>query len=132
MSSNYPLASLISKLNFASKRKLSYIFVSFTRFNFLILKILQDEGVINGLSVRNEKIMVYLKYVKNKSVFRSLNVVSRPGKRVFSNLTRLQRYQRSFYLSGFYVISTPKGLLSSSQSLFMFEHVGEVLLKVVL
>ena len=130
MSFSYPLASLVSKLNFASKRKLFLIYVPFTNFNLSVLKVLYTEGVINAFVIRKSNIVVYLKYLNNKSVFKSLKVVSRPGKRKFSNLVALQRYQASMYLSGFYIISTSKGILSSSQSLFMFENVGELLIKV--
>jgi ribosomal protein S8 len=127
---NFALADLIARLNISSKKRLVSVRVSFTKFSLSVLHIFLKNGIINGLTIENNYITVYLKYYKLKPVFRELIIVSRPGKRVFWTLSFLSLKYSVSNFSGFYIISTSKGLLTSNDCLLGLNVSGEIILKI--
>lgn len=66
----------------------------------------------------------------DKPIFKKLEVISKPSKRVFFTLNHLSYKCRYNSFCGFYVISTPKGLFTSNDCLLGLNVCGEVILKV--
>lgn len=129
---NYTLGDLISRLNIASDKRLVSVRVSFTVLTLSVLNVFLKNGIINGLAVQDKYVTVYLKYYRHKPVFKEIVLVSRPSKRVYWTLSFLNlRYSTSNF-SGFYVVSTSKGLLTSHDCILGLNVSGEVLLKVVI
>jgi len=127
---NFALADLIARLNISSKKRLVSVRVVFTKFSLNVLHIFLKNGIINGLTIENNYITVYLKYYMLKPVFREITIVSRPGKRVYWTLNFLSLKYNIANFSGFYVISTSKGLLTSNDCLLGLNASGEIMLKV--
>lgn len=130
MASNFTLGDLVSRLNIASYKRLVSIKVLRTGFSLAILEVLWEQGVINGFSVQEDFILVFLKYRHFSPVLRELEIVSRPGKRVFWTLNRLSFNYKVSNFAGFFIISTSKGLITSSDCLLGLNVSGEILLKV--
>lgn len=129
---NYTLGDLISRLNIASDKRLVSVRLSFTVLTLSVLNVFLKNGIINGLAVQDKYVTVYLKYYRHKPVFKEIVLVSRPSKRVYWTLSFLNlRYSTSNF-SGFYVVSTSKGLLTSHDCILGLNVSGEVLLKVVI
>ena len=127
--SNYHLANFVQKLNMGTFRHLRYIIIPVNDYHLLLLAILYKHGVIRTYMIVKDQIYIYFKYYVGKILFR-FKLVSKPSKRIYWNLNQLSLNYSKSNFCGFYIISTPKGLLTSHDCL-LFEHIsGEVLLKV--
>ena len=127
---NFALADLVARLNISSKNRLVSVRVGFTKFSLNVLRVFLKNGVINGLAIEHDYITVFLKYYKLKPVFREIKIISRPGKRVFWTLGFLSLKYNVTNFSGFYIISTSKGLLTSNDCLLGLNVSGEIILKI--
>lgn len=130
MSYNHHISDFIAKLNVASRSHFISIGVKRSKIIINILKLLYENGVIRGYVIFNESIIVYLKYYHNKSVFTSLQIVSSPSKRVYWSLNKLHLRYNNNNFSGFYIISTDKGLMTSTEALLISNVSGEIILKI--
>ena len=67
----------------------------FSKEKISIIKVLKDEGYINGFQVIEadvgKTLQVDLKYFQNKPVIGSIRRVSRPGLRIFKNKKRFTK-----------------------------------------
>lgn len=132
MSVNYQLADLVSRLNVASSRRLSLVQVFYTTLNMRVLAVLYRNGVIRGVRVVKGNLLVLLKYVAMESAFRQIKLISRPGCRIYWKLSKMALVYNYNNFSGFFIISSPYGLVTSSDALLGLRISGEVLLQVVL
>ena len=128
-SSNSLLAALISQLNLGSLRRLRYITINYTQLTMDIIKLLYKEGVIRLYIYKDNKLLVYFKYFKGCHLFK-FKIVSKPSKRIYWSLHKLSLKYSKDNFSGFFIISTPIGLLTSNDCL-LYKHIsGEVLFKI--
>lgn len=127
--SNYLLGYLVSRINFGTIRKLRFIKVKLNKTILEILKILYKYGVIRTFIVRGDKILIYNKYYLSKSAVK-LSLVSKPGNRIYLPLSQLAIKYNDNNFSGFYIISTQKGLCTSDYCLLHGHISGEILIKV--
>lgn len=124
---------MVSRLNVASSKRLSSVIVFYTTLNMRVLTVLYRNGVIRGFSAKDKRgIMVYLKYYQMRPVFRKLRVVSTPGCRVYWKLSKLSLTHNYNNFSTFYIISSPKGLITSNDALLGMGISGEILLQVTI
>jgi small subunit ribosomal protein S8 len=130
MSVNFQLADMVSRINVASSRKLGSVRVNYTTLNMRVLMVLYRNGVIRGFQAANGYIVVLLKYVAMRPVFRQIKVISRPGCRIYWKLSRLSLVYNYNNFSGFFIISSPRGLVTSNDCLLGMRTSGEVLLQV--
>jgi ribosomal protein S8 len=116
----------------ASRQHLKSIKMTKSKFILEILGLLHKEGFIRGFIVlRNEdSILIYLKYNKNKPCYYDIYLISKPGKRVYWSLNLMSLNYSANTFGGFYVVSTSRGLLTSTDCLLHQNISGEVLLKV--
>ena len=89
-----------------------------------ILDVLEREGFIRGyeraeLDNNKAELRIELKYFEGQPVIRTLNRVSKPGRRVYSSVKDLPRVHNGLGIS---IVSTPKGVLSDSEA--RAENVG--------
>jgi ribosomal protein S8 len=81
--------------------------------------------------LNNERnILVYLKYKNGRPVIYSLELISKPSRRVYWSLGILSHNYRKYAFSTFYIISTSKGLITSNDALLNKNISGEILCKV--
>lgn len=130
---NYNFADLLVRIKVAYKAKLTSVQVLKTKLTLNFLYLLYKIGLIKSFYVlsNNLNILVYLKYKKNGSpLIHSIDLISKPGKRVYWTLTTLSKNYRKHSLSSFYIISTSKGLITSNEALLYKNISGEILCKI--
>lgn len=131
MSANHLVSSLISSIKNAVLVRKSSMVVPYSNVIVGILNVLLDEGFINSFeefeeSVNVKRIRIMLKYIRGKSSIQAFQVVSKPGKRIYSSPKSLPSYYDGL---GFYIFSTSKGILTD-QKARLLNVGGEVLCKV--
>lgn len=127
------LAYLISAVNSGVLNKSFSVSVPYSSLNYEVLTLLLRQNLITGFSFKNGKFDVVLKYYQGRGVIRKLNLVSKLKRYIYMNKSILQNKTRSGNISGFYVLSTPNGLVTHFESLNLEDNLGgEVILKVIL
>lgn len=132
---NFHLADLLVCFNVAYKARMSYVKVNKTKLTIKFLYLLYKIGIIKSFHIllKENKIIVFLKYRKNgQPLIHSIDLVSKPSKRIYWNLTMLSKNYRVHSLATFYILSTSKGLLTSNEALLQYKVSGEVLCKIKL
>ena len=130
---NYNLADLLVRIKVAYKAKLVSVKVLKNKLIFRFLYLLYKIGLIKAFHVASNglNILVYLKYKKDgMPLIHSMDLISKPGKRVYWTLTTLSKNYRKHALSSFYIISTSKGLMTSNEALLYKNISGEILCKI--
>lgn len=132
---SYNIADLLVRLKVAYKARLISIKVLKNKFSINFLFLLYKIGLIRAFHILNKEdlILVYLKYKKNgKPLIYSMDLVSKPSKRVYWNLTVLSKHYKRYALSSFYIISTSRGLMTSNEALLKKNISGEVICRIKL
>jgi ribosomal protein S8 len=128
---NYILGDMVSRLRVAAKARRKSVDVLNTKFSLNILDVLYKNGIIRGFLVLDfYKIRVFLKYYQNKPVYFNMELVSTPGHKVIWSLDTLSLKYKARSFAGFYIISTTKGLITSTECLLTSRVSGLVLFKV--
>lgn len=88
--------------------------------NESVLKVLQDEGYINGFQRREIRsgisvLDVELKYYDGEPALREVHKISKPGRRVYTSVKELEK-KRFYNGLGIAILSTPKGVISDAQA----------------
>lgn len=123
------VSNMISIIKVGSIAKHLVVTVRNSKLCINILNVLYRLGYIRGFSIENKKcVKVFLKYIDNKPIIRNIDVISTPGRRTYTGCGDL-RLDLKKKGSGFYIISTDKGLLTDEESV-IFSRGGEVLLKI--
>lgn len=128
----YQLGYLVSNLTVASKKHWHYAYVSNTSLNICVLKILHKNGIIGGFYFLKNTLKVKLKYYNNICVLKNISLISTPGCRKYWTLKYLSNNFNRNAFNGFFIISTPLGILTSVDCLFFKVKSGEVLLKITI
>jgi ribosomal protein S8 len=130
---NFQLADLFVCIKVAYKARMSYVTVNKSKLIIKFLYLLYKIGIIKSFHIllKDNLILVYLKYKKNGlPLINSIDLVSKPSKRVYWNLTMLSKNYRAHSLASFYILSTSKGLLTSNEALLQYKISGEVICKI--
>jgi ribosomal protein S8 len=128
-STNSLISTLIAQLNLGSLCRLRYIIINNSKITFDIIHLLYKEGVIRLYILKKTKILVFFKYFKGCNLFK-FKIISKPSKRIYMSLNKLSLNFSKNNFSGFFVISTPNGLMTSNTCLLYKYLSGEVLFKV--
>jgi ribosomal protein S8 len=126
---NYLIANFISQLNIGLLRKLRFIKIVKTPIFLRILRILYKYGLIRTFRIEQSYISVYFKFIKGQPIGK-FSIISRPGKRCYWRLGKLSKNFSNKNFSGFYIISSQQGLVTSNYCLLSGHVGGEVLIKV--
>jgi ribosomal protein S8 len=127
--SNYFLATFIAKLNMGSLRRVRFITINYSKLTITITKLLYLEGIIRIYKIINNKIYIYFKYIRGLTLFK-FKLISKPSKRIYWSLHKLSLNYSKESFSGFYIISTPIGLITSYDCLLYRHLSGEILFKI--
>jgi len=126
---NHLISNLISKINYGSRKRLRFIKVGLNSTTLELLNILYTNGVIRSYRVEHDDIYIYYKYYLCQIAVR-LTIISKPGNRIYWTLNKLSTKFNNNSFSGFYIISTQKGLHTSDFCLTRGITGGEILIKV--
>jgi small subunit ribosomal protein S8 len=110
-----PIADMLTRIRNANKALQETVEMPTSRVKEGIARLLQEEGYINGFSVRSgesfDLLVVELKYgASRERIITDLKRVSKPGRRVYARKDRLPRVLGGM---GTAIMSTSKGLVTS-------------------
>jgi small subunit ribosomal protein S8 len=118
MSFSDPLGDMLTRIRNGQKARKSSISSPASKLRANVLDVLQQEGYIRGYSQEKSteghaQLKIELKYYENQPVIKTLNRVSKPGRRVYSKIKDLKLINNGL---GIIVLSTPKGVLSDEKA----------------
>lgn len=113
-----PIADMLTRIRNASRVGKREVFVPFSKLKLAIVKILKQEGFIEGYEeIKSESadhrfggIMITLKYDERKPAMSSLKRVSTPGRRVYAGKEDLPRVLNGF---GVAIVSNSQGIMTA-------------------
>lgn len=117
MSMQDPVADMLTCIRNAQLIGIKEIRVPYSNLKSNILKVLQDEGFIEGfekLSFDGKKdLQITLKYYQGRPVIEKIQRVSKPALRVYKGYQELPIVRGGL---GITIISTPKGVMSGKNA----------------
>jgi small subunit ribosomal protein S8 len=126
-----PIADMLTRIRNANSIKRKQTSMPASKLKVAVAQALKEEGFISDYAVEagspRSTLTVTLRYGPDgQSVIRTIERISKPGRRVYSGSGKLPRVVRG---QGIFVLSTPRGVLSDRVA--RRERVGgEVLCKV--
>ncbi|MGB9598447.1 MAG: 30S ribosomal protein S8 [Minisyncoccales bacterium] len=114
-----PIADMLTKIrNALLVRKKKVKIVPFSKFKFILLKVLEREKFLEKVEKRGKYpknyILVYLKYTaQGKPVISGLKRVSKSSQRIYLRAKKIRPVKQGYGLS---IISTSKGLLTDKEA----------------
>lgn len=114
MAINDPLGDLLTRIRNAQLRRRGKLTTPGSKLRARVLEVLQNEGYIRGFTTTEygngrTEFEVELKYFDGEPVIRSIQRVSKPGRRVYASVDNLPRVADGL---GVVVLSTPKGVMA--------------------
>jgi len=113
-----PIADMLTRIRNANLIGRKSVAMPASRMRVGIANVLKDEGFIQDYAVEEGKpsstLTVDLRYgVDGEKVIRSIQRVSKPGRRVYAGLGELKPVLRG---QGIHVVSTPRGVISDRKA----------------
>jgi small subunit ribosomal protein S8 len=126
-----PLGDMLTRIRNASMRRKGKVTTPGSRLRGRVLDVLQSEGFIRGYSTTElgngrTEFDIELKYFDGAPVIRKIERVSKPGRRVYVNVTAMPRVANGL---GITILSTPRGVMADHEAREVNVG-GEVLCKV--
>jgi small subunit ribosomal protein S8 len=131
MSLTDPLGDMLTRIRNGQRANKSAVVSPASKLRANVLDVLKREGYIRGYDQSEvrpgvSQITIELKYHEGKPVISEIQRVSKPGRRVYSKISDLQRVANGLGIS---ILSTPRGVMSDAEA--RAQHVGgEVLCQV--
>jgi small subunit ribosomal protein S8 len=131
MSISDPLGDLLTRIRNAQMRRKDKVSTPGSRLRGHVLDVLKEEGYIRGYSTTDfgngrTEFEIELKYYDGEPVIKTIERVSRPGRRVYAGVDETPRVANGL---GITIVSTPKGVMADHKA--RENNVGgEVLAKV--
>jgi small subunit ribosomal protein S8 len=110
---NYPVGDFLIRLKNAALARQREVEVNITKLIKAVAVVLKEEGYLESMKEKSGKLIVRLAYRRKKPVFINLKLVSKPGLRIYQSADDLASKKGP----SFFVLSTPKGLMSSRQAI---------------
>jgi small subunit ribosomal protein S8 len=131
MSINDPLGDMLTRIRNAQMRKRQTVATPGSKLRARVLEVLKSEGYIRDYSSTEfgngrSEFQIELKYYDGQPVIRSIQRVSKPGRRVYASVDAMPRVADGL---GITILSTPQGVMADHEA--RERNVGgEVLCKV--
>ena len=114
MSMNDPLGDMLTRIRNAQMRRKNKVKTPGSRLRANVLDVLRTEGYIRDYSSVDfgngrTEFEIELKYYEGEPVIRTIERVSKPGRRVYSDVSNMPRVANGL---GITIISTPKGVMA--------------------
>ena len=118
MSANDLLSDLLTRIRNGQAARLSAVESPASKLRANVLEVLKREGYIRDFSVVKKEngtanLTVELKYSEGRPVIREISRVSKPGRRVYSQVKSVPQVYNGLGIS---IISTPRGVLSDKEA----------------
>ncbi len=113
-----PIADLLTRIRNANLRHKESLEMPASNVKAEILRVLKEEGYINGYERRVDEnnhpiLVVKLKYNGTERIIKGLKRISKPGLRVYAKVEQLPRVLNGL---GIAVISTSKGIMTDREA----------------
>lgn len=114
MSMNYRLADMLSQIRNGQAARLGTVRVQASKFLGNVLEVLKNEGFITDykrdeVSPGKAEFEIELRYHDGDRVIKEINCISKPGRRVYCEISKLPKYYNGL---GIAILSTSKGVMS--------------------
>jgi len=111
---NDPVGDMLTRIRNAQMRRKSKVTTPGSRLRARILDVLASEGYIRGYTTSEfgngrTEFEVELKYYEGEPVIRTIQRVSKPGRRVYTAVDAMPRVANGL---GITILSTPKGVMA--------------------
>ena len=113
-----PLGDMLTRIRNAQMRRKSKVSTPASKLREHVLDVLVAEGYIRGYSTvefegGKSELEIELKYFDGEPVIRSIERVSKPGRRVYSSVKNIPRVANGLGVS---ILSTPKGVMADHEA----------------
>lgn len=113
MSMNYRLADMLSQIRNGQQARLSSVRVHASKLLGNVLEVLKKEGFIRDYrkveADARAEYEIELKYHEGERVIKEIVCISKPGRRVYCEISKLPKYYNGL---GIAILSTSKGVMS--------------------
>ena len=121
MTHSDPLADMLTRIRNGQSARLAYVAAPYSNLHESVLEVLKEEGFIAAFSKEEVRknisvLNIKLKYFENAGVIKSVDRVSKPGRRVYYSIQDLKENKFCNGL-GIAIISTPKGVISDKDAI---------------
>ncbi|GJD58611.1 MULTISPECIES: 30S ribosomal protein S8 [Methylobacterium] len=111
---NDPVGDMLTRIRNGQQRRRNVVQTPGSRLRASVLDVLKSEGYIRDYAVQDlgngrTEFAIELKYYDGKPVIRSIQRVSKPGRRVYSSVGELPRVADGL---GVTIVSTPQGVMA--------------------
>ena len=118
MSVNDPIGDMLTRIRNAQMRRRDTVSTPASTLRARVLDVLQAEGFIRGYTDGNDDngsatYEIELKYSDNVPVIRTIERVSRPGRRVYASVKNIPQVASGLGVS---ILSTPKGVMADHEA----------------
>jgi small subunit ribosomal protein S8 len=118
MSLTDPIADMLTRIRNAQMRRRDTVSTPASTMRGRVLDVLKSEGFIRGYSESHmdNGVLQYdieLKYSDNEPVIRTIERVSRPGRRVYASVKNIPSVANGLGVS---ILSTPKGVMADHEA----------------
>lgn len=131
MSMSDPLGDMLTRIRNGQMANQDVIKAPASNLRANVLSVLKDEGFIRDYSKKDTErglpeLQIELKYSNGQPVIQYIKRISKPGRRVYSNVAKIPRIYNGL---GIAILSTPKGVMTDHKA--REENVGgEILCEV--
>lgn len=113
MSMNYRLADMLALIRNGQQARLGVVRCQASKLLGNVLEVLKSEGYINDYKKVEEdnkaNFEIELKYHEGDRVIKEVNCISKPGRRVYCEISKLPKFYNGL---GIAILSTSKGVMS--------------------
>jgi small subunit ribosomal protein S8 len=118
MSLTDPIGDMLTRIRNAQMRRKNTVSTPASTLRGRVLDVLQSEGFIRGYSEAQDEngmaaYVIELKYADNTPVIRTIERVSRPGRRVYASVKNIPQVASGLGVS---ILSTPKGVMADHEA----------------
>lgn len=130
MSMTDPIADMLTRIRNASSAGHKMVDIPASKMKASIARVLYNHGYIRGFRRMEDgkqgMLRVYLSYRNGQSLILGLKRISRPGCRVYANVSEIKRVMGG---RGLAVLTTPRGIITDAEAR-KHKVGGEVLLHI--
>ena len=113
MSLNDPIGDMLARIKNSLLRNHKKVELPSSNFKTKIADVLKNEGYIIDYKTdekeKKKNLEIYLKYNLGNPVIKTIERISKPGRRIFSSAESLPKINNGL---GIAIVSTPKGVMS--------------------
>ena len=118
MSVNDPIGDMLTRIRNAQLRRRDTVSTPASTLRARVLDVLKSEGFIRGYTEGtadngSTTLEIELKYADNMPVIRTIERVSRPGRRVYASVKNIPQVAQGLGVS---IMSTPKGVMADHEA----------------